>query len=59
MTFKNLALFNKTGLSRNQVKAIFGKDEYGKPISYVELLRSDISIKQFNKGTIVIKKKRH
>lgn len=57
--FKYLALFNKTSLSRNQVKAIFGKDENRKVISYVDLIENDPSIKQFNKGTIVIKNKRH
>ena len=46
-------------MSRDQVKAIFGKDENGKPISYVEILKNDPDIKQFNKGTIVIKNKRH
>lgn len=59
LIFKYLALFNKTGLSRNQIKAIFGKDENGKFISYVNLLKADPTIKQYNKGTIVIKKKRH
>lgn len=57
--FKYLALFNATSLSRNQVKAIFGKDENNIPISYVELLKQDNEITSFNKGTIVIKGVRH
>ena len=58
-TFKYLALFNSTALDRNQVKAIFGKDESGKIISYVDAIKSDLDIIQFNKGTIVIKGKRY
>lgn len=59
LIFRYLALFNLTSLSRNQVKAIFGKDENNIPISYVDILKQDSSITQFNKGTIVIKGIRH
>ena len=59
LTFQYIALFNSTALSRNQIKAIFGKDENGIPIKYVNIIAQDNSIKQFNKGTIVVKGIRH
>ena len=57
--FKYLALFNATALTRNQVKAIFGKDENNIPLCYVKLIEQDNTITSFNKGTIVIKGIRH
>ena len=58
-TFKYLALFNSTALDRSQVKAIFGKDKSGQIIHHTDIIKNDLDIKQFNKGTIVIKGKRY
>lgn len=44
--------FNNTGLSRNQVRSIFGRDQEKRWLNYAPLIESDPEIKTFNKGTI-------
>ena len=56
--YKLIINFNSTALSAHQVQSIFGKDHNNKWLAYKSLLCNDSQIKIFNKGSIVINKRR-
>lgn len=51
---KYVMLFNQIALSRNKVKAIFGKDHNNNVISYTSIIENDPDIKKLNQGTYSI-----
>lgn len=56
--YRLVSQFNNFALSAKQVQSIFGRDANGKWISYGDLVKSIPNLKIFNKGTVIMHKRR-